>query len=95
MQRSEVLEQVKSYISKQVLDGRDIGLNEMTPLLEWGLINSLEIVRLLSFLQEQFNIEVPSEKIIADHFINLASIADLVLELVDQYPAEQEEMRAS
>ncbi|HJT58389.1 MAG TPA: acyl carrier protein [Ktedonobacteraceae bacterium] len=81
MQRSEVLEQVKSYIARQVLDGKDIGLHETTPLLEWGLINSLEIVRLLSFLQEQFYIEVPSEKIVADYFINLASIADLVVEL--------------
>ena len=86
MQRSEVLQQVRGYISKQVLDGRDIGLNETTPLLEWGLINSLEIVRLLSFVQQQFNIEVPGEMIIADHFINLASVTDLVLELAALHP---------
>jgi medium-chain acyl-[acyl-carrier-protein] hydrolase len=87
MQRAEVLQQVRGYISKQVLDGRDIGLDETTPLLEWGLINSLEIVRLLSFVQGQFNIEVPGEMIIADHFTNLASVTDLVLGLAAQHQA--------
>jgi acyl carrier protein len=84
MQRTEVLQPVKDYIAQQALDGRDVGLDETTPLLEWGVINSLEIVRLLSFIQKQFNIAVPNEKIIADHFTNLTSITDLVLELVER-----------
>jgi len=94
MQRSEILRQLKGYISNHVLDGRDIGLDETTPLLEWGVINSLEIVRLLSFIQKQFNVEVPGDRIVADHFVNLNSITNLVLEIVKPSPVGQPEMQA-
>jgi acyl carrier protein len=80
MQRSDVVEQLKHYIAETVLDGKDVGLNESTPLLEWGVINSFEIMRLLYFIQQQFHVEIPSEKVIADHFVNLAVLSDLVME---------------
>jgi acyl carrier protein len=84
MQRAEVIKQLKDYIVRQVLDGRGIGLDETTPLLEWGVINSLEIVRLLNFIQKQFDVEVPGSKIVAEHFTNLISITDMVLEIAQE-----------
>lgn len=89
MQRSEVLKQVKQYIVTEVLDGKDIGLEETTPLLEWGIINSLEIVRLLSFVQERFAIEIPVEKMTADYFTSLNAITDLILESANAYSGKQ------
>jgi acyl carrier protein len=80
MQQSEVLGSLKSYITQEVLSGRDIGLEATTPLLEWGVINSLEIVRLLSFIRSQYGIEIPSEKVTAEHFKDLNSLSYLVLE---------------
>lgn len=79
MQRTEVLTQLKRYFAQDVLDGRDIDLDEATPLLEWGVINSLEIVRLLSFIQVSFAIDLPMHRLTADHFTNLSSIASLVV----------------
>lgn len=84
MQRSEVLAQLKDYVAQHLLDGTDIGLDESTPLLEWGVINSLEIIRLISFIEKQFGVEVPGEKIVASYFINLASLSNLVLEIADR-----------
>ena len=80
MQQSEVMEQLKAYISNQILDGKDIGLNETTPLLEWGIINSLEITRLLSFIQVQFHVSIPLHQLVADQFTDLSSITHLVME---------------
>lgn len=79
MQRTEVIAQLKTYFAQDVLDGRDIDLDEATPLLEWGVINSLEIVRLLSFIHTRFAIEIPMHRLTADHFANLSSIADLII----------------
>ena len=79
MQRIEVLEQLKNYITKQVLDGKNIGLDETTPLLEWGVINSLEIVRLLTFIRTQFNVDIPNNQMIAENFMNLSVITDMVM----------------
>ena len=87
MQQSEVLEALKAYITNEVLDGRDIGLEASTPLLEWGVINSLEIVKVLNFIRNQFEIEIPPEKVTADHFKDLVSLTHLVLGTAKESPA--------
>jgi acyl carrier protein len=79
MQQTTVSEQLKKYIAQDVLGGKDIGLDETTPLLEWGIINSLEMVRLLNFIRKQFDIDIPTDKLVADHFTNITSIAELIL----------------
>lgn len=76
----EILEQIKEYIAQEVLHGESSGLNEQTPLLEWGILNSFEIIGTLGFIEQQFNIQIPVEKIVGDRFINLLSITALVLE---------------
>ncbi len=79
MQKKAIIEQLKGYIAQDVLDGKDIGLDDMTPLLEWGIINSLEMVKLLHFIRQQFAVDIPPDKLIADYFTSISSIADLVL----------------
>jgi acyl carrier protein len=79
MQQTTVIEQLKRYIAQDVLGGKSIGLDETTPLLEWGIINSLEIVRLLSFIRKQFGVDIPAGEIVADSFTSISSIAKLVL----------------
>lgn len=83
MQYTEVLHQLKDYIVNQVLDGQGHGLDENTPLLEWGVMNSLEIVRLISFIRKQFCITISSSQMVADNFKDLKSITDLVLRNMD------------
>lgn len=80
MQQDEVITQLRTYFAQDVLGGRDIGLDEATPLLEWGIINSLEIVRLLAFIRAKFAVDVPLYKLTAERFTNLSSIASLVRE---------------
>jgi acyl carrier protein len=79
MQRNEVIEHLQSYIVNKVLDGKNIGLDETTPLLEWGIINSLEIVRLLGFIRKQFDIDIAIYQITAENFVNIGVIADMVI----------------
>jgi len=81
MKQTEILEVLKRYISREILDGRDIGLDGSTPLLEWGIINSMEIARIVSFIQNRFHIGIPDDKIIAEHFINLSVLSHLVVGL--------------
>jgi acyl carrier protein len=82
MQRDSVIEQLNRYIAQDVLGGKDIGLDETTPLLEWGIINSLEMVKLLSFMRKQFGVDIPTDKLVADSFTSISSIAGLVMEQI-------------
>lgn len=81
MNELEVLETLKGYISREILDGKDIGLDTSTPLLEWGIINSMEMARLVSFIENRFGVEVPHDRITIVYFENLTAITNLVLEL--------------
>jgi acyl carrier protein len=78
MNQTEIIETLKKYTSREILDGKDIGLDEKTPLLEWGIINSMEIARLVSFIETYYHVSIPGDKITAEHFINLAAISKLV-----------------
>lgn len=80
MQDTDILLQLKDYFVKTVLSNENIGLDETTPLLEWGVINSLEIMRLLGFIQKQFGVNIPPDKLVADSFVNLSAITNLVVE---------------
>jgi acyl carrier protein len=72
---------LQRFIAQETLDGRDIGLDAATPLLEWGVINSLEIVRLIGFIKERFGVSVPASSVSAETFKDIASIAGLVRRL--------------
>lgn len=79
MKRTEVLEQLQNYFVDQVLEGKGAGLDETTPLLEWGLINSIEVVRLFNFITKQFEIDLPMGQMTADNLTDLSAITDMVL----------------
>jgi len=81
MKQSKIIEELKGYISREILDGKDIGLDKSTPLLEWGIINSMEIARIVSFIQSRFHVGIPDDKILPEYFMNLTAISGLVVKL--------------
>ena len=78
MTKQQVVDGVKEYISRAILEGKDDGLNETTPLLEWGILNSMEMTRLIVFMGERFAVQVPPEEVIPENFQTISCIADLV-----------------
>ncbi len=81
MQPSEVLESLQGYVADEILDGQDIGLDSSTPLLEWGVLNSIEMVRLISFIESRFKVEVPNHKVVPEYFKDLSALSNLILEI--------------
>ncbi len=81
MRDEDVLGALHEFIAREVLDGEDVGLDESTPLIELGVLNSMEILRLIGFIEERFGASVPADKVLPDNFKNLTAIKDLVLAL--------------
>lgn len=80
MNQTDLVNNLKSYISTEILDGQDIGLDGSTPLIEWGILNSMEIARMVAFIHERFEVEIPGDKITIEHFQNLDALSELVLD---------------
>jgi len=65
---------VKNFIAGELLYGDDQGLDYETNLIDSGVIDSMSLLRLISFLEEHFQIQVPDEAVIPDNFRSLSAI---------------------
>jgi len=60
------------YIQNDLLSGQgDLQLTADEDLLTTGLIDSLGIMKLLAFLEEQFNVKVPAEDMTIENFMTV------------------------
>jgi acyl carrier protein len=83
--RDWVSDQILGYIRRDLLGETDpqtaSELTVDTPLLEWGVLTSLNTARLLGFLRDELDTDVPPVSITGRHFRTVDAITDLVLSL--------------
>ena len=75
----EIKPKIKHFIESKFLHGNTkttISANES--LLDSGLIDSMGIFELVSFLEKEFGIEVSDEDLVPDNFESLDLIANMV-----------------
>jgi acyl carrier protein len=76
---SEIKEKLKTFIMKEVNPDRNLErLDDDEPLLESEIIDSLGILKIMSFLDEEFGIDLAADQIKRENFKNIASICSLV-----------------
>ena len=74
-------DQIKKFIISEVapdLGLQDIGDDE--PLLDSGIVDSLGILRILSFVEEAFGVDLSSDEIRPENFRDLRTICAMVQE---------------
>lgn len=81
---SEVTGQIIAFMRQAFLDGDPKGeLNETTPLLEWGILNSMNTVLLINFVRDRLGVSVPPARINSRDFKDIRNITAMVLDLKD------------
>jgi acyl carrier protein len=76
LSESDISARLIAFIRERLLDGDAAGeLDETSPLLEWGVINSLNSVILLSFITEEFGTQILLENIDATTFKSVRNIS--------------------
>ncbi len=71
----EVLEaRVRAFLSKQ-LNLRDAPIERDTELVTTGLLDSMDVVRLVAHLERTLGITIPDGDIDVDHFDSIAKIS--------------------
>lgn len=78
MQHEVIFDTLRSYVRERILQDSNVIIEPETPLLEWGILNSISTVQLVGFIRERFRVDVPPEEILGTNFKDLRSISELL-----------------
>jgi acyl carrier protein len=76
--RDVVVKDLTQYIQEHMLTGDPVELTAGSPLLEWGILNSVGTARLVGYIRNQFGVRVPAGQMVRQNFQTIDSIADLI-----------------
>ena len=78
-QDEDTIRLIREFITDElVLDELDDEIGPDQDLLTSGLIDSLGVMRLVGFIQDEFAVQVPPEDVTIDNFLSLATISTYV-----------------
>jgi acyl carrier protein len=66
------------FIKQELLHGRAVKLDPEMDLLSAGVIDSLGILRMVAFMEEQFGVKVADEDVVFENFQNIRVMADYI-----------------
>lgn len=82
--REDYERRLLDFVRQRFLDAESAAeLDETSPLLEWGVIDSLKIAILLGFIRDELGVTVPFQYISSRNFGDVRSIAALTCELAE------------
>jgi acyl carrier protein len=74
------LASIKNFIRTELIYDDEKDFDENTNLIERGIIDSMSLVRLISFIEENYEIQVQDEDIVPENFSSLNKISNFIAE---------------
>jgi acyl carrier protein len=75
----ELTTTIKQYILDQFLNGEDAdALTASTSLVTAGILDSLAVLQLVEFLEQQYGVDIRPDEMTVEHFDTIQDIAELV-----------------
>ncbi len=72
-------EMIRDFITTEMLQhSPEAPLGDDEQLVESGIIDSMGVMTLLSFLEEKFSIQIPGEDLMPENFSSIKTISNLV-----------------
>jgi acyl carrier protein len=79
---------IRDYVVKEYLEeGDDRTIEEETPLISGGIVDSFSMVSLKRFLEKKYQIRIPDEQATPDAFDTVRRIAEFVERIRKDTPA--------
>ena len=70
---------IRAFIQNEIIQQTlDKPLDDNDQLVESGIVDSLGIMSLLSFLEEKFSVQIPSEDLSPENFASVSTITALI-----------------
>lgn len=74
---SEVTQTIREYLNEELLD-HEVELADDTPLLKTELIDSMGVLTLVGFIEDEYGITIGADDVSTENFESLSTIASLV-----------------
>ena len=74
---SEIAGKIRNYLSSQAATALD-GVSDQDSLVDREIIDSVAMLGLISFVEDEFNIRIKDDEILPDNFSTIQSISALV-----------------
>ncbi len=75
---NEMKQQIRQFLSELLPEGKSANLHDDTPLRTSGLVDSMGMLRIVSFLEEKYGIEVDAYEASVENFDRIDDIAAFV-----------------
>jgi acyl carrier protein len=80
MNEEEIKSALKTYILNEFLPGEDpAALTDTTPLMTTGILDSIAVLKAVTFLENQFGIVVQPHEAVVDNLNTVSDMARLVM----------------
>jgi acyl carrier protein len=74
-------EQLSSFIAERLLQNRDAKVDPNESLLDRGVVDSVGLLNLITFLEQEAGIRVPDDEMIPENFESVVAMEALVAKL--------------
>jgi acyl carrier protein len=78
MNDANVVEVLKQFFRREVLEGSDVGLDGTTPLLELGLLNSMSVLLLLNDIEQKLGVLISRDEVNPENLKDIDAIVRMV-----------------
>ena len=69
---------ITNFIRSELIYEDDQDFDDHTNLIERGIVDSMSLVRLIGFIEEEYGIRVQDEDIVPEHFSSLRKITAFI-----------------
>ena len=73
-----VKETLIEFFRKEIINGQNINLLEEVDLIEQGIIDSLAIMKIITFLEDRYSINISDTELMPENFENINSLVAMV-----------------
>lgn len=81
MEYDDVVVDLKQFLESRFLPDGTSELDVTSPLLRWGILNSVSTMELIAYIRDRYGVYVPPNHIVGSNFKSLDTITKLVISL--------------
>jgi acyl carrier protein len=87
----DVLSSIRQFVAEKFPLARKRGIQDNDSLVAGGIVDSLGILEIVTFLEESFAFTLDDDEVVADNFDTIAAIANFVIEKNKSHPVSPTE----